>query len=142
MIRPRGNLVLLEVDPEDRRLGKAKILVAADEQYLTFCKWCDVKLEALTDTPGCAVIEEFTLDPIRDTYRITDRQRRHEIVREKFPIVVEPTRVATVLALGVRASRDLRIGDRVLIDAEAGVQAPGTTYRLVPSEAILAQVTE
>lgn len=139
MIRPRGNLVLLEVDPEDRHIGKSKILYAPDEATLKFCRRCGTKLEALADTPGCAYEEEWKLNAVRDTYDLTDVQQRHDIVSAPFPVVVEKSRWATVLALGLRAtSPDFGIGSRVLISAEAGLHVPGCGYRLVPAEALLA----
>ena len=131
MIQPRGNLVLIEMDPEDRRIGESKILVAPDEKRLKFCRRCGTMMEALDDTPGCWISIEEYLDG--------EERLRHDIVNEPFPVVLEASRWGTVLALGSKArTSDFDCGSRVLIDAEAGHLVPGCAFRLVPAEAIMA----
>lgn len=138
MIRPRGNLVLLEVDPENRYVGESKAILAPDEKALKFCRRCGVMMEGLSETLGCALEEEWKLDERTDTYYINDIQRRHDIVSEKFPVVTEGSRWATVLACGMKVCLGTPPpGSRVLIDAEAGVYAPGTPYRLVCADALM-----
>ena len=142
-MRPRGNLVLLEVDAEDRHVGSLKLLTAPDLNCLRYCRRCGVMMEALAAAPGCAVEEEWQRNPVNDRMHLTDIQRRHDIVYEPFPIVVEKTRCATVLAIGQSVTDpEISIGARVLIDQEAGTHVFGLPYRLVPAEAILATVSE
>lgn len=141
MIRPWGDLTLLEVDPEDRHYPGSRVIWAPDMKTLKFCRRCGVMMEALANTPGCAVEMEFKNRDYNDSIYLSDLQIRHQIVEEEFPVVTEPTRKATVLSVGVRAKQFIG-GERVLIAAQAGRFVPGTVYRLVPEDAILGLIEE
>jgi co-chaperonin GroES (HSP10) len=143
MIRPRGDLVLLEMDAEDRQVAHG-LLIAPDGGALRFCKRCGTMMEKLDETPGCRIEEEYTLDERKDQYRVTDRQQRHDIKTEYWPTAVERgLRAATVLAVGVKVERaskyeGIEPGARVYVSASAGRFIYGSQYRIVKAEVIQA----
>jgi len=141
-LRPLRHRLLVKMDPEDRSVGAAGLLVAPDLDTILWCRKCGRQMEAIKES-RCVPEETYELDPRRDNYRYTGIDTGHQMESISVPVIVEKARRATVIASG---SPEFDPGERVLIDFASGKtpdgEDPDSPYRLVPDDTVLARIEE